>query len=314
MTKSRPTQVFASRRRFLSAAASAGALLAIGPLGGATKAPKKSKVRVVFYTDVHAMREWDVPLALERAADAINAQQADLIVNAGDLVHGGFTSSEAAMAPRWDTYMAMHNALRGDVYSAIGNHDLIAVAPSDGTPPSKDPRATFRTRLGLNRTYYSFDALGYHFMVLDAIQFKHNKFGYIGQVDALQMEWIQSDLSHLPKSKPIVLISHIPLLTAFYAATIGPTRSAPESHVVVNNIEVLDAFKQHNLILVLQGHLHVNEWLRWRKTTFITGGAICGKWWQGPRMGTEEGFGVVTLYGDHVEWEYVDYGWEAKRP
>lgn len=313
MTKPKQTPESLSRRRFLSTAASAGALLAIGPLGCATKAPKKSKVRVVFYTDVHAIREWDTPLALERAADAINAQRADLIVNGGDLVHGGFNSSEAAMAPRWDTYMAMHKALKGDVYSAIGNHDLIAVAPSNGAPSSKDPRATFRTRLGLTRTYYSFGALGYHFIVLDAIQFKDNEFGYIGQVDAGQMEWIKAGLSHVSRRRPIVLITHIPLLTAFYAVTNGATRPAPESHVIGNNIEVLDAFKQHNLILVLQGHLHVNELIRWRKTTFITGGAICGKWWQGSRMGTEEGFGVVTLDGDHVEWNYVDYGWEARR-
>ena len=271
-------------------------------------------MRVVFYTDVHALREWDTPLALERAADAINAQQADLIVNAGDLVHGGFNSTEAAMAPRWDTYMAMHHALGGDVYSAIGNHDLIAVAPKDGAPTSMDPRATFRTRLGMDRTYYSFDALGYHFMVLDAIQFKDNRFGYTGQVDPKQMEWIRSDLSRISKHKPIVLVTHIPLLTALYAATKGATTPAPESHVIVNNIEVLNAFKQHNLILVLQGHLHVNEWIRWRKTTFITGGAICGRWWKGAGMGTEEGFGVVTLDGESVQWEYVDYGWEAKRP
>ncbi len=269
---------------------------------------------MVFYTDVHAVREWDTPLALERAADAINAQRADLIINGGDLVHGGFNSTETAMEPRWDTYMAMHSALQGDVYSSIGNHDLIAVSPSDGTPPSKEPRASFRTRLGLTRTYYSFDALGYHFFVLDAIHFSDNQFGYIGTVDPEQMEWIRADLSRLTKSKPIVLVTHIPLLTALYGATRGATTRAPESHVVVNNIEVLDTFKQYNLILVLQGHLHVNEWLRWRKTTFITGGAICGKWWRGPRMGTEEGFGVVTLDGDHVEWDYVDYGWVAKRP
>ena len=54
--------------------------------------------------------------------------------------------------------------------------------------------------------------------------------------------------------------------------------------------------------------------LQWRGTRFITGGAVCGKWWRGVWHGTEEGFGVLTLTGNRVDWEYVDYGWEARRP
>jgi len=84
--------------------------------------------------------------------------------------------------------------------------------------------------------------------------------------------------------------------------------------VVVNNREVLARFEGHNLILVLQGHLHVNEMLRWRNTTFLTGGAVCGKWWRGVWHGTDAGFGVLKLRGDHVDWEYIDYGWDARRP
>ena len=34
---------------------------------------------------------------------------------------------------------------------------------------------------------------------------------------------------------------------------------------------------------------------------------------RGPFHGTEEGFNVVTLHLNHVDWEYVDYGWEARR-
>jgi hypothetical protein len=54
--------------------------------------------------------------------------------------------------------------------------------------------------------------------------------------------------------------------------------------------------------------------LRWRSTTFITGGAVSGKWWRGSWHGTPEGFGVVTLRPDRVEWQYRTYGWQARRP
>ena len=83
---------------------------------------------------------------------------------------------------------------------------------------------------------------------------------------------------------------------------------------MVNNREVLERFRDHNLVLVLQGHAHVKELLRWRETTFITGGAICARWWRGPYYGTKEGFCVVELGPDGIEWEYVDYGWQARRP
>ncbi len=90
--------------------------------------------------------------------------------------------------------------------------------------------------------------------------------------------------------------------------------AAPPNRVVENNTEVLEAFNGHNLHLVLQGHMHAKELIRWRDTTFITGGAVSGKWWRGPWHGTGEGFNIVTLRSDQIEWDYVEYGWRARRP
>ena len=59
---------------------------------------------------------------------------------------------------------------------------------------------------------------------------------------------------------------------------------------------------------------HAEEMLRWRGTTFITGGAVCGDKWRGPKHGTAEGFGVLTLRPDRVDWRYESYGWKARRP
>ena len=128
------------------------------------------------------------------------------------------------------------------------------------------------------------------------------------------MDWLRQDLGRTPKDQPIVVVLHIPLLTTFYQATQGATAAAPPGRVVVNNLDVLDAFTDHNLALVLQGHLHVAERLQWRNTTFITGGAICGRWWRGPWQGTPEGFNVITLRDGRIEWEYLAYGWKARRP
>ena len=111
-----------------------------------------------------------------------------------------------------------------------------------------------------------------------------------------------------------MLVAHFPLLTGFYQMTGGIEEPVPANRGVVNNREVLAAFENHRLLAVLQGHLHVAELMRWRDTTFITGGAVCGKWWRGKWHETPEGFGVLLLHPDRVEWEYRAYGWEARRP
>jgi 3',5'-cyclic AMP phosphodiesterase CpdA len=255
-------------------------------------------------------------LALERAADAINQRRPDLVFAGGDLITEGFESPAEIVAPRWDAYMAMHRQIDRDVHPALGNHDLVAAIPKPkyGIPPSPDPRATFRAKFGLDRTYYSLDAAGYHFVVLDSTEVTGGELKYRGFIPPEQIEWLKQDLSRLSMDTPIVMVLHFPLLTAFFAATEGSTVPAKSNRVVVNNSEVLEFFRDRNLVLVLQGHLHVSELLRWRGTTFLTGGAISGKWWRGAWHGTEPGFCVVTLRGDRVEWEYVEYGWEARRP
>jgi len=67
------------------------------------------------------------------------------------------------------------------------------------------------------------------------------------------------------------------------------------------------------LKLVLQGHLHYLEDINVaNKIHFITGGAVSASWWNGPRGPVEEGFLLLRIKGEDIEWEYVDYGWEVK--
>ena len=306
-----------TRRNFLGRLAAGFALLG----GGCSKkkilplsSSGKGTVRLVFFTDVHARVEWETPKAMERAANAINEQKADLVIAGGDLITDGFQSTATEVRPRWNAYMKMHQALKADVYPAIGNHDLVAAIPNDGVPAAEDPRSVYMGYMQLDRTYFSFNAVGYHFVVLDAIHVTGGKYHYQGFIRPEQLEWLRRDLSSTPRSAPIVIVSHIPLLSAFFSASSGATFAAEPNRVVVNNREFIKVINNHNVILVLQGHLHVKELIKWQNTTFITGGAISGKWWRGAWYGTKEGFNIITLTGNHVAWEYIDYGWEARRP
>jgi 3',5'-cyclic AMP phosphodiesterase CpdA len=307
-----------TRREFLGRTISG--LVALTGAGWAKRASwaacgsDKASLRLVFYTDVHARTEWETPTAMAQAADAVNAQKADLVIAGGDLITEGFGSAPTRVAPRWDAYMKMHRAIKADVYPAMGNHDLVAANPRDASPPAENPRAIYLSQLGLDRTYYSFTALGYHFIMLDSVQITGDRYQYQGMIGPAQLAWLKEDLARTPNNVPIVMVTHIPLLTAFYAATQGGTFAAKKNRVVVNNRDVLNIVRNHNLILVLQGHLHVNEMIQWQNTTFIVGGAVCGRWWRGTWHGTEEGFNLITLSGNRVQCEYVDYGWDARRP
>jgi len=306
-----------TRRKFLYRAAAWLAVLAGGSatrVAWPARGSEKGTVRLVFYTDVHTRTEWDTPAALKMAADAINAQSADLVIAGGDLITDGFQSPAAAVAPRWDAYMRMHRSITADLYPAIGNHDLVAARPEDGSPPAADPRAVFLANTGLQRTYYSFDAVGYHFVVLDSIQVTADELQYHGMIGTEQTDWLKQDLSKVSRTTPVVVVTHVPLLSAFYFASRGSTVAAPKNRVVVNNIDVLNVLNDHNVILVLQGHLHVKEMIRWQGTTFIVGGAVCGMWWRGSWFDTAEGFSRITLTGNRIEWEYIDYGWQPRRP
>lgn len=306
-----------TRRSFLGKLIAAMALIAGGSsvpscysMGGTVR----DALRLVFYTDVHTRTEWDTPQAMALAAAAINAQEPDLVIAGGDLITDGFQSSAAKVAPRWDEYMKMHQAIQADIYPVVGNHDLVAARPSDGSPAAENPRSIYLSRLGLDRTYYSFNAVGFHFIMLDSIQITEDDYQYHGIIGPEQFEWLKQDLSNIPKATPIILATHMPLLTSFFIASRGATFAARPNRVVVNNREVLELIENYNVILVLQGHLHIKEMIRWQNKTFITGGAICGKWWRGQWYGTQEGFNVLTLAGNHVDWQYINYGWKARRP
>jgi 3',5'-cyclic-AMP phosphodiesterase len=113
-------------------------------------------------------------------------------------------------------------------------------------------------------------------------------------------------------SVPIIGVVHCPMVTAFatYAQVISAGRKY-NTLTVANSPDVLDLFEGHNVIAVLQGHTHINENVAYKGTQFITGGAVCGNWWRGPRLGTPEGFTVVSLRKGQISTRYETFGFHS---
>jgi hypothetical protein len=135
--------------------------------------------------------------------------------------------------------------------------------------------------------------------------------GYIGMVSGKEVEWLKNDLKNVEQSTPIVISTHIPLLSVAHQYRQGNT-PVSSSTIIQNSKEVLDLFVDHNLKLVLQGHLHYRERIVIQGITFISVGAVCGKWWEGDYHGNQEGFGLIQIKNGNFTYQYIDYGWTPR--
>ena len=91
---------------------------------------------------------------------------------------------------------------------------------------------------------------------------------------------------------------------------IHPTRVESVAWITERK-DVLYLFWEHNLKLILQGHLHFLEEIYLNEQVhFITAGAVSGRWWKNrPESNPEEGFLMIYVNGEDIDYDYIDYGW-----
>ena len=191
----------------------------------------------------------------------------------------------------------------------VGNHDLNFDAPAD--PGST---ATFRRHFGPE--YYSFDRGAVHYVVLDDVYWPGSDgFGgetddYFGHIEAAQLRWLEQDLALVEDGRPVVVLTHIPLLSTAYARR---GESSPSVRGMVSNraalYDLLDPFEAH----VVTGHVHENEHRYEDGPHEHVVGTTCGAWWTGPVCydGTPRGYAVYEVNGSSVRWRYKSTGKDA---
>jgi len=302
------------RRNFLKTMATAGAVLALPSFAAA--GPPPGSFDFVFFTDTHIQPELRAAHGCDMCFKKIAALEPEFAVMGGDHVFDAFGVNYARAGMVYDLYKRTEGLLGMPLHHAIGNHDVFGVLAKSGVAPS-DPafgKKMYQDRMG--RTYYSFDYKGYHFVVLDSIQPTEDRL-WEARVDGEQLRWLRHDLKVLPLGTPVIAVVHCPLVTAFatyaYTQIVGADRKY-NTMTVVNAPEVLEIFENANVLAVLQGHTHVNEMVSYKNTQYLTSGAVCGNWWHGPRMGTPEGFTVVSLRQGTISSRYETYGFHSVDP
>ena len=286
-------------------------LTIIGCTGQIREADEENHFKFAFITDIHLQPERNATEGFVQAIDTINRLKPDFVITGGDLIMDALGQTYGRADSLYRLYDKTVKHLEMPVYNTMGNHEIYGIYKKSGASRSHPEfsEKMYENRLG--KSYYSFDHKGWHFIILNSVDETAEGGNYEGNIDDRQIEWLKADLVNVDPETPIIISTHIPFSTVYWRIYDSPTKPNNSNIVVKNTPEILKLFEGHNLKLVLQGHMHIIEEVEVNGITYLTCGAIAGRWWTGPYQGFEEGFVIVDIQGDDFTWEYVDYGWEA---
>ena len=309
-----------SRRKFLQTAgiASLGTavMLSAGCSDKVNLQLDKSQPDFTFVhlTDIHLQPESKAYEGFLKAIETINNlhPRPAFCITGGDLVMDALGVNFERANLLYNMYSEAKKKLKMPVYDVLGNHECFGVYEESGIIPDHPEygKEMFKKRLGNGRTYSSFDYQGWHFMLLDTIGLTADR-KYIGELSSNEIEWMKADLQNTGADTPVVMVSHIPLVTAL-PEYLYPFEKSDPSWQVTNTNEIAPELEKHNVKLVLSGHLHMVESWLYKSMNFTCSGAVCGSWWGGDYRGFQEGFTLVSVKGGEAETEYIDYGWTVE--
>ena len=210
----------------------------------ATDEGAKPKIRLGLVTDLHYADKpardtryyRESPAKLAEAAKRFERDKPDLVIHLGDLIDAAPSLElEKAYLRRIFQDLA---AIAGKHHCVVGNHCV-----ENLTKPE------FLEIVGQERSYYSFDAGGLHFVVLDACfrsdgqPYGRKNFHWgDAKIPAAELQWLQADLRQTAR-KSIVFVHQC----LDQAAPFG-VKNAPEVR------KILEA--SGKVLAVMQGHYH----------------------------------------------------------
>jgi alkaline phosphatase len=237
------TPIRLSRRAFLQGST---LLLACGELCPErllAAVEDRPKLRLGLLTDLHyadkeskGTRYYRETLQkLAEAGERFDQEKPDLVIALGDLVDAAPLDEEKQYLARIVSEFAR---LPGKHHFVLGNHCVEVL-----TKPE------YLAIVGQEKTYYSFDAAGYHFVILDACfrsdgePYARRNFKWTdANIPRAEIDWLRADLRQTPY-KTLVFI-HQPL-------------DMVPPHGVTNGPDVRKILEESGKVLgVLQGHYH----------------------------------------------------------
>jgi 3',5'-cyclic-AMP phosphodiesterase len=257
----------------------------------------------VYFTDAHLDYKGNTIQYFNKAVKTINKLNPDFVITGGDNIKDATLTTEAVADSLFDLYISGIKKFKMDVHTGIGNHESFGTGKTvtDSMSPFYGKKM-YESKIGLR--YYVFSHRGWKFFMLDGIINTDSGHHYTGGIDDAQMNWIKSELAATDTLTPVVICSHIPIISSLKKFEFGSLSGTPENDGISNSIELFDLFSHHNLKLVLQGHFHFLEVLYTNDIYYITGPSLTARW--GNIFTRKSGFLLFITNGDNLSWKFID--------
>lgn len=248
MQPSQVTVTHEGRRAFLRNGALVLMAAGVEPataLGGIRE--EQPAVKCGLVTDLHyadkqpaGSRHYrETPDKLAEAAEHFGSSELDFVVELGDFIDAADSvEQELAYLKRIDRDFSRICRKR---HYVLGNHCVFTLRKQE-----------FLAAVEQQRSYYSFDSGGFHFVVLDAC-FRHDGVPYGRKnfewtdpnISAEELEWLRGDLQATSKRSVVFVHQRLDVQNAFG---------------IKNAAEVRGVFEEAgNVLAVFQGHNHEND-------------------------------------------------------
>lgn len=291
---------------------------AVAPASGSRRS-----LRVAHISDIHLQPELGATEGFVKCLHHLQSQKdaPSLVLNTGDCIMDSMAAAMPRTQLQWDLWKKV---LREDcslpVEHTIGNHDCWGInKPKSGTTGSEPLWGKNKAleALGLAKPYRSFDRNGWHFIVLDSVEPYQD--GYKARLGGEQMAWLKSDLASVARDVPILVMSHIPIVSPGGLLSSGRENAEHDLEVGgglmhLDSREIHTLFrKQGNVKLCLSGHLHMIDRAEFDNVAYITSGAVSSGWWKEVHMERfDYGYALVDLFENgSFQYQYVPYGWQT---
>lgn len=289
-----------------------GLLLAPSLALGKTTSTAKPALRIAHITDVHLKDKFDAPARFTRCLHHLQQQtpKVDMVLNGGDIVFDMNKENIGTINDQWKLVQnIMKNECSLPVHYCLGNHDIWWYEDDKGQAIYGKKYAL--DKLQLVKPYYSMVKNGWKIIVLDSVHLDIDSTWYIGKLGDEQLNWLSDELKATDANMPVMVMSHIPILTALLMIEDDIvnkwTMLGGDMHT--DTAKIINLFYQHpNVKLCLSGHLHMRDKVVYNNVTYLCNGAVSGAWWEGNRRETAPGYGLIDLYADGTfDEKYVNY-------
>ena len=167
-----------------------------------------------------------------KIANMVAEEKPDMIIFTGDIASNSRNYIHYLQHTRFERTlwnMAEYYPVRGIHESTYWLYDAFFDLPND-------------------KSYYSFDRMGMHFIVLDC-------WNVYKPLEEKQMQWLKEDLEK-NKNKPISVAMHVPLFTS-------------GKYEPYNEPDLLALFDKYNVLFVFSAHVHSYERSLYKGTNYI---------------------------------------------